>query len=409
MISKKQNGTHRKNFADKQQDEYIQQLKTGIAIAINFMDERTKRLFAGSLYLGAHKILSIANIADICKCSDATVKRGQLLSLKEHEQEQKRQYNKINNIVKNKYSNKEDISRPKLVKVRHQVAGRKGHGNRYNGFLLHKIISDGECGDPTAKIGKKHCPVLTISSLTKALSEHFNRSFSWAWVKKTVDIWGYSMQKNKKMDQRGESHVDREHQFKTIDQVRFAALYALDVAQNDGHPLLEAPKEGWTIEQQRIIQGLDPVLSLDSMAKLPVGKFARAGQRLRPVGQPLHVNDHDFCDNKVTPYAIFDIGRNFGMIFLGHHDTAEFAVDNLERWWLNYGKRQYSEAKTIHLLMDCGGSNSYRCFVEGKNFKIEAHHYPPGTSKYNPIEHRMFPHCSRALQGQILLSEQCIQ
>ena len=66
MISKKQNGTHRKNFADKQQDEYIQQLKTGIAIAINFMDERTKRLFAGSLYLGAHKILSIAKIADIC-------------------------------------------------------------------------------------------------------------------------------------------------------------------------------------------------------------------------------------------------------------------------------------------------------------------------------------------------------
>ena len=112
MISKKQNGTHRKNFADKQQDEYIQQLKTGIAIAINFMDERTKRLFAGSLYLGAHKILSIAKIADICKCSDATVKRGRsevqidLLSLKEHEQEQKRQYNKINNIVKTKYSNK---------------------------------------------------------------------------------------------------------------------------------------------------------------------------------------------------------------------------------------------------------------------------------------------------------------
>ena len=76
MISKKkQNGTHRKNFADKQQDEYIQQLKTGIAIAINFMDERTKRLFAGSLYLGAHKILSIANIADICKCSDATARK----------------------------------------------------------------------------------------------------------------------------------------------------------------------------------------------------------------------------------------------------------------------------------------------------------------------------------------------
>lgn len=156
-----------------------------------------------------------------------------------------------------------------------------------------------------------------------------------------------------------------------------------------------------------------PVLSIDTKKKELLGNFHRPG-RAYTNGQ-VHVLDHDFAthgNGRMTPYGVYDVGRNEGFMWLSvGPDTSRLACDAIWRWWQRLGKWHYASAKRILLLCDCGGSNGYRHHV----FKEELHrladdlgmsirvaHYPPGCSKYNPIEHRMFCHVTRALRGVVL-------
>lgn len=135
----------------------------------------------------------------------------------------------------------------------------------------------------------------------------------------------------------------------------------------------------------------------------------------------MRVNDHDFkslADGKIVPHGLYDIKLNKGYIVLGtSHDTSEFGCACIRHWWLNYGQVDYPKAARILLLCDCGGSNSARHFIfkedlqklsDELNVEIRIAHYPPYTSKYNPIEHRLFPHVTRACSGLIFTSVELV-
>lgn len=156
-----------------------------------------------------------------------------------------------------------------------------------------------------------------------------------------------------------------------------------------------------------------PVLSIDTKQKELLGNFFRAGGAYTN-GQ-VHVLDHDFATHgqgRMAPYGVYDVVRNEGLMLLSvGPDTSQLACDAIWRWWQRLGKRHYAGAKRLLLLCDCGGSNGYRQYLfkeelkwlaEDLGLSIRVAHYPPGCSKYNPIEHRMFCHVSRALRGVVL-------
>ncbi len=143
-----------------------------------------------------------------------------------------------------------------------------------------------------------------------------------------------------------------------------------------------------------------------------IGNFSRGGELYTQ--ERVHVNDHDFrsqSDGIAIPHALFDLGKNTGFITIGtSHDTSEFACDCICRWWEQVGKFEYLDANSILLLCDCGGSNNARYYIfkerlqmlaDKIGIEIRIAHFPPYTSKYNPIEHRLFPHVTRACKGLI--------
>ena len=159
----------------------------------------------------------------------------------------------------------------------------------------------------------------------------------------------------------------------------------------------------------------NPVLSIDTKKKELLGNFYRDGKLFTK--EVLRNFDHDypsFADGVVIPHGLYDMKLNRGYLHLGaSHDTSEFACDALEDWWLRFGRYLYPQAASLGLLCDGGGSNSSRtylfkadlqAFVNRIQLPVRVAHYPPYTSKYNPIEHRLFPHVTRACQGVIFKS-----
>lgn len=159
----------------------------------------------------------------------------------------------------------------------------------------------------------------------------------------------------------------------------------------------------------------NPILSMDGKKKELIGAFFRGGTLYTQ--ERVHVNDHDFrslADGIAIPHGLYDIALNRGYITIGtSHDTSEFACDCLRHYWYTYGSLLYPDATSLFLLCDCGGSNSARYYIfkeqlqalaDELGLEIRIAHYPPYTSKYNPIEHLLFPHVSRACQGLIFRS-----
>jgi len=156
-----------------------------------------------------------------------------------------------------------------------------------------------------------------------------------------------------------------------------------------------------------------PVLSIDTKQKELLGNFFRAGRAY--TNGKVHVLDHDFASHghgRMAPYGVYDVARNEGSMLLSvGPDTSQLACDAIWRWWQRLGKRHYAGAKRLLLLCDCGGSNGYRqhlfkeelwALAQDLGMSIRVAHYPPGCSKYNPIEHRMFCHVTRAMRGVVL-------
>jgi len=172
--------------------------------------------------------------------------------------------------------------------------------------------------------------------------------------------------------------------------------------------------------KQEYLKAGNPILSIDTKKKELLGNFYREGHLLTQ--GVIETFDHDFpsaASGVVIPHGIYDVRRNDGHVNLGtSHDTGEFACDSIERWWESRGRRLYPRATSILLLCDGGGSNSASQYlfkedlqrlVDRLGIEIRVAHYPPYTSKYNPIEHRLFPHLTRACQGVIFESVELVK
>jgi hypothetical protein len=171
----------------------------------------------------------------------------------------------------------------------------------------------------------------------------------------------------------------------------------------------------WSLARQQ------PVISVDTKKKELVGDFKNGGRELRPKGQPELVRVHDFVDKELgraTPYGIYDWGRNSGWVSVGmDHDTAEFAVETIRRWWRTMGRPAYPEATRLLITADAGGSNGSRLrlwkielqkLADETGLRIVVCHFPPGTSKWNKIEHRLFSYITQNWRGKPLRSFQTI-
>jgi hypothetical protein len=209
-------------------------------------------------------------------------------------------------------------------------------------------------------------------------------------VKQLLRKHGYVTRKAQKSRTMG-SHPDRNRQFENIARL----------------------KRGY-------LASGNPVVSMDTKKKELIGDFYRAG-RLKTQGV-VEAFDHDFpsyAEGVVIPHGLYDVGRNEGHVNLGtSHDTGEFACDSIERWWGSKGRALYPRASSILLLCDGGGSNSATQYlfkedlqrlVDRLGVEIRVAHYPPHCSKYNPIEHRLFPHLTRACQGVIFESMELVR
>jgi hypothetical protein len=198
---------------------------------------------------------------------------------------------------------------------------------------------------------------------------------------------GYSLQANRKTLE-GCHHPDRDAQFQDINR-RVKAFH----------------KQG------------QPVVSVDTKKKELIGQFRNGGREWQPKGGPEEVEVHDFIDKdsgKAIPYGVYDMAADTGWVSVGvDHDTAEFAVETLRRWWRNMGSRVYPEAKRLLITADGGGSNGSRCrlwkvelqgFADETGLRISVCHFPPRTSKWNKIEHRMFCHITENWRGRPLVS-----
>jgi len=202
---------------------------------------------------------------------------------------------------------------------------------------------------------------------------------------------GYSLQANQKVRE-GESHPDRNAQFEYI----------------------HAKVEAFRAAQQ-------PVVSVDTKKKELVGDFKNVGRELRPQGDPEPVRTHDFPIpglGRATPYGVYDLGENSAWVSVGiDHDTAQFAVESLRRWWYAMGRTVYPEARRLLITADGGGSNGSRLrlwkwelqrLADETELEISLAHFPPGTSKWNKIEHRLFSFITQNWRGKPLVSHEVI-
>jgi hypothetical protein len=202
---------------------------------------------------------------------------------------------------------------------------------------------------------------------------------------------GYSLQANRKTRE-GASHPDRNAQFEHIN--------------------------AWVRQFQERDQ---PAISVDTKKKELVGDFRNAGQEWRPRGQPQEVRVHDFPDKtlgKAIPYGVYDILNNQGWVSVGiDHDTAQFATNSIRRWWREMGCRRFPRARQLLITADGGGSNNSRCrlwkvslqrLADDLGLELQVCHFPPGTSKWNKIEHRMFSFITQNWRGRPLVSHQAI-
>jgi hypothetical protein len=193
------------------------------------------------------------------------------------------------------------------------------------------------------------------------------------------------------------------------------------VLEGSQHPDRNAQFEYLNDQVQRQVAVGQPAISVDAKKKELVGPFKNGGRELRPKGQPEPVRVHDFVDKELgraTPYGVYDLARNQGWVTVGiDHDTAEFAVASIQHWWQTLGQAAYPGATSLLITADGGGSNGSRLrlwklelqrFADETGLELRVCHLPPGTSKWNKIEHRLFSYITQNWRGKPLVSYQTI-
>jgi len=252
---------------------------------------------------------------------------------------------------------------------------------------LEALIEPTTRGDPMSPLRWTLKSTRELSELLRAQGHPIGHSK----VAQLLSAHGYSLQGTRKTLE-GKEHEDRDAQFAHIN----AAV-------------------------ERFHEQGQPVISVDTKKKELVGNFSNNGQEWQPKWCPENVLSHDFPDpmlGKAIPYGVYDVFRNEGWVNVGiDHDTSGFAVESIRRWWYLMGKPSYSEATDLFVTADCGGSNGNRrwqwkaelqALADETGLSISVSHYPPGTSKWNKIEHRLFCHITRNWRGRPLVSHEVI-
>lgn len=330
------------------------------------LDERARRLWvaAEAIALGHGGIAAVARATGL---AESTIRIGR---------SEMRQPSRL------------DESRLKR-RVRRAGAGRKKLQDEDKNllFALDVLVEPTARGDPMS-------PLRWTCKSTRRLAAELMRQghrVSHSKVAQFLGGLGYSLQGTRKVAE-GASHPDRNAQFEYI------------------HGRVKSFQER-----------MQPVVSVDTKKKELVGDFANKGREYQLKGKPEKVRTYDFVDKKLgkaIPYGVYDLTANYGWVSVGiDHDTAQFAVATLRRWWWQMGRWTYPTARELLICADGGGSNGSRCrlwkfelqrLADELNLTINVCHFPPGTSKWNRIEHRMFSHITENWRGRPLVSHEVI-
>jgi hypothetical protein len=275
------------------------------------------------------------------------------------------------------------------ARVRRPGGGRKSVSEHDPALVpaLEKLVEPTSRGDPESPLR------WTIKS-TRVLADELARQehpVSHATVATLLEQEGFSLQANRKTREGGK-HPDRNAQFEYING-----------------------------RVKRFLKRRQPAISVDTKKKELVGDFKNGGREYRPKGRPEEVRVHDFVDKelgKAIPYGVYDLKNNEGWVSVGiDHDTAEFAANTILRWWCEMGQERFPRASELLIMADGGGSNSVRCrlwkvalqrVADKTGLKLTVCQFPPGTSKWNKIEHRLFAFITQNWRGKPLVTLQAI-
>ena len=277
------------------------------------------------------------------------------------------------------------------LRIRRKGAGRKRTVEKDLTLLedLDRLVDPVTRGDPESPL-RWTCK--SVRRLAEELQQE-GHAVSYQTVAELLHALDYSLQANQKTLE-GSQHADRDEQFEYINR-----------------------------KAQRYLKRGEPVISVDTKKKELVGDFKNNGREWELKGQPKEVRVHDFQirepeKGKVAPYGVYDLGRNVGWVSVGvDHDTAAFAVESIRRWWRWMGCQSYPQAKRLLITADSGGSNGARVrlwkwelqqLANETGLQISVCHFPPGTSKWNKIEHRLFSFISQNWRGKPLISHEVI-
>jgi hypothetical protein len=279
--------------------------------------------------------------------------------------------------------------KPREQRVRRPGGGRKAAEDSDPTLWtdLEALVDPVTRGDPES-------PLRWTTKSTRHLAEELKsggHNVSATTVGHLLRAHGYSLQGTRKTIE-GEQHPDRDAQFEHINR-----------------------------ETRRFQAAGQPVISVDTKKKELVGPFANKGREWQPQGEPPKVLVHDFPHDavgKAIPYGVYDVARDEAWVSVGtDHDTSAFAVASIRSWWRSMGKRAYSEARELYIVADAGGSNGYRTrlwkaelqrFADDSGLQLSVSHMPPGTSKWNKIEHRLFSHISQNWRGRPLVDHESV-
>lgn len=330
------------------------------------LDERGRRIWAASeaASLGHGGVAAVARATGL---AESTLRAGK------HE------------IISNAGVKQKIVAR----RIRKQGGGRKRLAETDNELLrlLDSLVEPTSRGDPMS-------PLRWTCKSTRRLARELatsGYSISHSKVGQLLAELHYSLQSTRKRME-GKSHPDRNAQFEFINS---KVMNFQDRGQ--------------------------PVISVDTKKKELIGHFTNGGREYQPNGQPEEVETYDFsslADGKGIPYGVYDMTTNQGWVSVGtDHDTAQFAVQTIRQWWRQMGQVAYSQAKELLITADGGGSNGSRsrlwklelqAFVDDTRLAVTVCHFPPGTSKWNKIEHRMFSHITKNWRGRPLTSHEVI-
>ena len=333
-----------------------------IKTMLPLLNEKQRRLFLGSI----SKELGYGGVKKVCEISGYSA----------------------HTVIKGK---KELMNEFTEEKIRKSGGGRKKLEEEYPELpkWIEDIISDETYGNPENPL------LWTTKSQRKiqdAILTKHNVYVSFRSIGTQLQKLGYSSQANKKMLQVGEPHPDRNEQFEFInDMAKFLMFYG------------------------------QPVISVDTKKKENIGNFENNGKEYRKAKDPRKVLDHDFPIKelgKVAPYGVYVVNDNTAFVNLGtSHDTSEFAVESISKWWGAIGKNTFTKAKKLYINCDCGGSNGNRVrlwkyqlqqFANNTGLEIYVSHFPRGTSKWNKVEHRLFCFISKNWAGKPLIDVETV-